>query len=89
MVVVGAAVVGVVAGAVGAVIGADVVGVVAWETGGGAVVGAGDDVVLVVEPVARGGAALTGFAVTTTDHLPHVSVTFPFTCPAPASPTNQ
>ena len=89
VVVVGAAAVGVVAGAVGEVMGADVVGVVSWETGCGAVVGAGDDVVLVVEPGASAGAALTGFAVTTTDHVPQVSVTFPFTCPAPVSPTNR
>jgi hypothetical protein len=29
------------------------------------------------------------FAVTTEDHLPHSSVTFPFACPGPLSPENQ
>lgn len=83
------AVVGVVAADVGAVMGAEVVGVVAWEPGGGAAVRASDDVVLVVEAGTSGWAALTGFAVTTTDHVLQVSPTFPLTCPAEVSPTNQ
>jgi hypothetical protein len=29
------------------------------------------------------------FFVTTADHLPHSSVTLPFTCPSPVSPENQ
>jgi hypothetical protein len=88
VVVVGGAVVGVVIGAVGAGTGADVLGVVVCVIGGGAVVGAAD-VVLVVDPEAGCWAAVTGLAVTTTDHLPHLSETFPFTCPAAVSPTNQ
>ena len=28
-------------------------------------------------------------AVTTTDHFPHISVTFPLTCPVDVSPENQ
>ena len=84
------AVVGVVAADVGAVMGAEVVGVVACgRPGGGAAVRASDDVVLVVEAGTSGWAALTGFAVTTTDHVLQVSPTFPLTCPAEVSPTNQ
>lgn len=92
------AVVVVVGGAGGVVVGGgDVTGVRG--------VGGGDDVVGVREFVGGGdvpavgeGAAPTGVldadgfevtAVTTSDHVPHASVTFPFTCPAPVSPENQ
>jgi hypothetical protein len=50
------------------------------------VVGPADDGVGAVVAPAEDWA---GFAVTTTDHFPQVSVTLPFTCPAPESPENQ
>jgi hypothetical protein len=50
------------------------------------VVGPADDGVGAVVAPAEDWA---GFAVTTIDHVPQVSVTLPFTCPAPESPENQ
>lgn len=92
-------VVGVVAGgAVGCVVG----GVVTIVVGGavGEVVALGrvapvDDGVVVerlgavVVLGAPGVEALAALAVTTTDHLPQVSVTFPLTWPVPVSSANQ
>jgi hypothetical protein len=42
----------------------------------------------VVVVVAAGCAADAAFTVTTTDHLPHLSVNTPVTCPRDLSPTN-
>jgi len=72
----------------GAVVVVGAVPVVDVPLGGGALMGA-----LVVEVVVRTGegamAALAGFAGATTDHLPHLSFTTPFTCPGRVSLENQ
>ena len=49
----------------------------------------GDVLGTVVAPAAGCKAPLAGLAVTTTDHVPHLSVTLPFTWPGPASSENQ
>ena len=49
----------------------------------------GDVVGTVVVPAAGCKVPLAGLAVTTTDHVPHLSFTFPFTWPGPASSENQ
>jgi hypothetical protein len=61
--------------------------------GVGAAVGGGEVVDLGAEvtgaPDAGGVAAAAGPAVTTSDHAPQVSVMFPFSCPAAASPEKK
>jgi hypothetical protein len=100
----GGEVVGVVVGGgevVGVVVaGGDVVGVVAAGARGAVVVGelpllvgevpvVGGGVGMVVAPDGGVAGLCADFAVTTTDHFPHMSVTFPLTCPADVSPENQ
>jgi hypothetical protein len=49
----------------------------------------GEVVGIVVGVVAAGMEACAGFVISTTDHLPQVSVTFPFACPVEVSPENR
>jgi len=44
---------------------------------------------IVVAPDGAAAELWAGFAVTSADHLPQVSVTFPFTCPAAVSPEKK
>jgi hypothetical protein len=67
-----------------------VVGEVAGVVMGvGVVVGLGDVVGLGGVADGAGGVVVAGFTVTKTDHVPHVVVVGPFTCPATVSPENR
>jgi hypothetical protein len=87
-----AEVVGVVVGdgeVVGVVVGdGEVVGVVVFPLVA-EVPGVDGGVGVVVTPEGAGVELWAGCAVTTTDHLPHVSLTLPLTCPPVVSPENQ
>ena len=85
----GAVVGGVVGGTVGVVPAMGVVPPVGDAPLVGDVLVFGDVVGTVVVPAAGCKVPPAGLAVTTTDHTPHLSFTFPFTWPGPASSENQ
>jgi hypothetical protein len=68
-------------------VGVDVVVVDAFPVG--EVPAVDEGVGIVVTPDGGETELCADFSITTTDHFPQVSVTFPLTCPAAVSPENQ